>query len=450
LFLSERQMADKKNMSIEEILAACRHDDGDGASADDTTSAGGDTASASAGVSDAVEEQVEPQVDDSAADDVPATSPAKPAAARGDPSKMSVADMLAAARAEKSGTSAPKEASPSRPQASSAEVATSPANKPPASKPAAKIDPGKMSVADMLAAARAEKTGAKPDATADNAAAAGNAAASAKPAGPKAVPPKAAAKKPAAAQPAAAMGKAKPATASAAEPKDTASILLAARKGAKPGPMSKFEAAAKGETAPPEKKKPAAPPLPERPAYARPAPSAPEVAERRNFLATLTAAFFGSSLAVGFTTLAVTHLLWLLGLARFMFPNILIEPPTKFKVGFPDDLAPGQVETKYKAQFGVWIVRYEYNGQPEIYAIQSVCTHLGCTPNWLEGEQKFKCPCHGSGFYKDGINFEGPAPRPLERFAIRLADDGQLEVDKSRKFQEELGQWEDPASFVSV
>ena len=36
-------------------------------------------------------------------------------------------------------------------------------------------------------------------------------------------------------------------------------------------------------------------------------------------------------------------------------------------------------------------------------------------PNWLDGEQKFKCPCHGSGFYMTGVNFEGPAPRPLER-----------------------------------
>ncbi|MBI2481796.1 MAG: ubiquinol-cytochrome c reductase iron-sulfur subunit, partial [Planctomycetia bacterium] len=157
-----------------------------------------------------------------------------------------------------------------------------------------------------------------------------------------------------------------------------------------------------------------------------------------------------SSLAIGFSSLAVTTLLWVLGSARFMFPNILTEPPTKFKVGFPDEYATGQVATKFKAQFGVWVVRYEYNGQPEIYALQSVCTHLGCTPNWLEGEQKFKCPCHGSGFYKDGVNFEGPAPRPLERFAIRVADDGQLEVDKSRKFKEEVGQWNDPASYVSV
>jgi cytochrome b6-f complex iron-sulfur subunit len=159
---------------------------------------------------------------------------------------------------------------------------------------------------------------------------------------------------------------------------------------------------------------------------------------------------FGSSLAIGFSSLFVTNLLWLLGLARFMFPNILTEPPTVFKVGYPDDYAPGQVETRFVAQFGVWIVRYEYQGQPQIYALRTVCTHLGCTPNWLEAEQKFKCPCHGSGFYKDGINFEGPAPRPLERYAIRVAEDGQLEVDKSRRFQEELGQWKDPASFVPV
>ncbi len=99
---------------------------------------------------------------------------------------------------------------------------------------------------------------------------------------------------------------------------------------------------------------------------------------------------------------------------------------------------------------GVWVVNYEYNGMPEIYALKTVCTHLGCTPNWLEGEQKFKCPCHGSGFYKDGINFEGPAPRPLERYAIHIGDDGQLEIDKSKTFQEELGQWTDPDCFVPV
>jgi cytochrome b6-f complex iron-sulfur subunit len=143
-------------------------------------------------------------------------------------------------------------------------------------------------------------------------------------------------------------------------------------------------------------------------------------------------------------------MMWMLSLARFMIPNVTVEPPAKFKVGFPEDFEPEQVETRYIARFGAWIVRHPYRGRPQIYALRAVCTHLGCTPIWLDGEQKFKCPCHGSGFYKDGINFEGPAPRPLERFAIRVAEDGQLEVDKSRVFQQELGEWDEPDSFVPV
>ena len=139
-----------------------------------------------------------------------------------------------------------------------------------------------------------------------------------------------------------------------------------------------------------------------------------------------------------------------LAMARFMMPNVLVEPPTKFKIGPMTDYGGGTVSTKWKAQFGVWIVNDEIDGQPMVYALSTVCSHLGCTPNWLEGEQKFKCPCHGSGFYKTGVNFEGPAPRPLERHGIRLAEDGMLEVDKSVKFQQELGQWENAASFVPV
>ena len=109
---------------------------------------------------------------------------------------------------------------------------------------------------------------------------------------------------------------------------------------------------------------------------------------------------------------------------------------------------PGGDEVRLASTCGS--CNYEYKGKKEIFALRTVCTHLGCTPNWLEGEQKFKCPCHGSGYYKDGVNFEGPAPRPLERFAIRIGDDGQLEVDTSKTFHEELGQWTDPSSFVPV
>jgi len=130
---------------------------------------------------------------------------------------------------------------------------------------------------------------------------------------------------------------------------------------------------------------------------------------------------------------------------RFMFPNVLFEPQMSFKAGFPDDYEPG-VDERWKEKFGVWLVKTAEG----MYAILATCTHLGCTPNWLSNENKFKCPCHGSGFYPTGINFEGPAPRPLERVRIGLAEDGQIMIDKSKKFQQEKGQWNDPESFLTL
>jgi cytochrome b6-f complex iron-sulfur subunit len=136
---------------------------------------------------------------------------------------------------------------------------------------------------------------------------------------------------------------------------------------------------------------------------------------------------------------------------RFMFPNVLAEPPSTIKIGLPTDYDAEAVNERFKADWGFWVVRStRFNGNDILYALKSTCTHLGCPPNWLGGEQKFKCPCHGSGFYISGVNFEGPAPRPLERFKLSTGDDGQLVVDKSQIFQEELGQWADPDSYVSA
>lgn len=382
--------------------------------------------------------------------------------------KMSVAEILAAARKSDSGaadgessgsqtaeTPAPKagtvEAAPASvtPVPAAAKAATLESAAPKAAAPATKPKPaaagGKPSIAEVLALARANK-----------AAAAGEDAAPAapveKPAAPKpAAKPVAKVEKPVAVKerPAAQGGDGEAAS------RDTSSILAAARAGAKAGPMSKAEAAVKLKPQPAElagkaaKVAAVAPPPPAKPEYARPKPTKePAISseDRRFFLVTL----LGSSLALGFVMVSATLGLWTLAFARFMFPNILMEPPNKFKVGFTGDFPPDSVEEKYKATFGTWIINTAYLGRRQIFALKTVCTHLGCTPNWLEAEQKFKCPCHGSGFYKDGVNFEGPAPRPLERYSIRIADDGQLEVDKSKTFQEELGQWADPASFVQV
>jgi len=368
-----------------------------------------------------------------------------------DKKKMSVAEILAAARAKDGGGAAQPAASKTplatEPEATStAEAGSAPKAKPAAKPAAAKAAGGaRPSVADILAAARAKKG-------ADGEAGGGETAA--------AKPTPAAAEKPKpAAKPAAAAAKAAVASApKTGVQRDTASILAAARGGAKPGPVSKAEAPEvtaklqsaaakpKAAAAPVEKSVVArvAPPVPVRPA--KPAAKKDGEEDRRGFLEIA----LGSFMAMGFTALSVTGGLFTLGLARFMFPNVLAEPPSRFKVGFKEGFPTGKVETKFVPQYGVWVVNGEFQGQQQIYALKTVCTHLGCTPNWLEAEQKFKCPCHGSGFYKDGVNFEGPAPRPLERYAIRISDDGQLEIDKSKAFQEELGQWADPDSYVTV
>jgi cytochrome b6-f complex iron-sulfur subunit len=137
---------------------------------------------------------------------------------------------------------------------------------------------------------------------------------------------------------------------------------------------------------------------------------------------------------------------------RMMFPNVLDEPPQQFKAGLPNEYAMG-VDERWKDKYGVWIVRTPEDLVQDasgFYALVATCTHLGCTPNYLAAEQKFKCPCHGSGFHLTGINFEGPAPRPLERAGISLADDGQILIDKSQTFQYELGQWSNPDSFLKA
>jgi cytochrome b6-f complex iron-sulfur subunit len=129
---------------------------------------------------------------------------------------------------------------------------------------------------------------------------------------------------------------------------------------------------------------------------------------------------------------------------RQMFPRVLFEPALKAVAGYPNEYIVGEVSEKWMKTQRVWIVRSE----TEIYALLGICTHLGCTPRWLGAESKFKCPCHGSGYYQNGVNFEGPAPRPLERVKIALADDGQIVIDTAVRFRQELGQWTDPQAFI--
>jgi ubiquinol-cytochrome c reductase iron-sulfur subunit len=79
------------------------------------------------------------------------------------------------------------------------------------------------------------------------------------------------------------------------------------------------------------------------------------------------------------------------------------------------------------------------SSRPEFAVIVGICTHLGCSPqfvpevepqpfdeNWLGG---FFCPCHGSRFDLAGRVFSGvPAPKNLEVPPYKYLDDETIMI----------------------
>jgi len=133
---------------------------------------------------------------------------------------------------------------------------------------------------------------------------------------------------------------------------------------------------------------------------------------------------------------------------RFFLPRAIFEPSSTFKVGFPGDYALG-VDTKYQQQYRIWVDKTS----DRLFVVYARCTHLGCTPDWKASENKFKCPCHGSGYDSEAINFEGPAPRPMDRAHVELDAEGQIVVDVSKLFKWPKGdrnEFNDPGAYIPL
>jgi cytochrome b6-f complex iron-sulfur subunit len=134
---------------------------------------------------------------------------------------------------------------------------------------------------------------------------------------------------------------------------------------------------------------------------------------------------------------------------RFFFPRALFEPNPIFSIGYPADFALGN-DQRYLMTNRVWVIR-----EPDrIFVIYARCTHLGCTPEWKASENKFKCPCHGSGYDSEGVNFEGPAPRPMDRCHLELDPTGKITVDSSRLYVDDpkagVNHFNDSGAFLNV
>jgi cytochrome b6-f complex iron-sulfur subunit len=163
-------------------------------------------------------------------------------------------------------------------------------------------------------------------------------------------------------------------------------------------------------------------------------PSSPVNKTRRRFIYT----FLGGYLGVNF-----------LMFLRYFFPRALFEPNTIVNVGFPADFQVG-VNQQFLQSNRIWVRK----DPGRIFIIKAVCTHLGCTPDWEEAQNIFHCPCHGSEYDIDGINFAGPAPRPMDRCSIILQPDGSMVTNTAQLFMDEpfagIDQFNDPGAFITI
>ncbi len=110
---------------------------------------------------------------------------------------------------------------------------------------------------------------------------------------------------------------------------------------------------------------------------------------------------------------------------QFLSPNVLYEPSPVVNAGKPESYQPDSVTLD--PQTGIYVVR----AAEGFYALQAVCTHLGCLTAWNTELGIIACPCHGSKFRRDGTKIEGPAPRPLPWLKTWLSDEGELMIDRS-------------------
>jgi cytochrome b6-f complex iron-sulfur subunit len=139
----------------------------------------------------------------------------------------------------------------------------------------------------------------------------------------------------------------------------------------------------------------------------------PEPMPRRDFLGL---AALGS--------MAAAMLLSLFGMLKLPKAAVTASPSKKFNVALPENLAAGEAFVPPGRNVAV------FRDEEGVHAISTVCTHLGCIVK--ANPNGFECPCHGSGFQKDGAVVKGPAPKPLPWLKVTKSGSGYT-IDEESK-----------------
>ncbi|MBI2999158.1 MAG: Rieske 2Fe-2S domain-containing protein [Deltaproteobacteria bacterium] len=139
----------------------------------------------------------------------------------------------------------------------------------------------------------------------------------------------------------------------------------------------------------------------------------PEAMPRRDFLG--LAAWWSAAAAL---------LFGFLGAMRLPKAAVLPSPSKKFKVTLPALIATGQPYVPAGRSVAI------YKDGANVYAISTVCTHLGCIVKATD--RGFDCPCHGSKFAKDGSVLKGPAPKGLPWVELKHLGGDTFLVDEGK------------------
>jgi Rieske Fe-S protein len=165
--------------------------------------------------------------------------------------------------------------------------------------------------------------------------------------------------------------------------------------------------------------------------------------ERRSFLARCLAIAVGAIVAIfpfaaGFGVLF--HPLWrreggddneanAAGFIRVCPLSALPADGTPHQFVVTTDVTDAWTRAQNQRVGSVFLTRTDSDGKPQLTAFTSTCPHLGCAVEFDSGQDRFECPCHESGFGKDGEKLFGPSLRGLDPLEVKLAgEDGAQEV----------------------
>ena len=132
---------------------------------------------------------------------------------------------------------------------------------------------------------------------------------------------------------------------------------------------------------------------------------------RRSFLNII----LGGSLAAFISSIAYPVFRYLLP------PEGGAEPsPTSVVAGTLDELKPDSYKIIKFGRQPLILIR---TGSGEVKAFTAICTHLDCIVQYRSDFKHIWCACHNGHYNLNGINIQGPPPRPLTQFKVNIKED---------------------------